>query len=561
MSGSLLGSGFVSVSVSVFVIAMATAITFAIDPLVIPAWAQEPGPLGPEWTEPSEPIREDLRILAAQGTVPLRAITGSDLLRSRIAGWWAERSAGGDAGTGTGRSAGSGPGGDASASNDTGIANRRVGRELAEEIQGLPGGRISAFPALTPFIDRPLGTARLRLRPYAWFEGTWRGGNDATWGDHPRAGVRGSLHLTPNLSLNEDMFAGRVKDGQALGDALVNHTDFLLFVESIDLTWTRGDHYVRVGRFRHDWGPGRNGDLLLSGSAPPMDQVHYGLALGPFSFSSSCGPLSRTAEKNVALHRLEWSPHPRFVLGLSEGATFPGSPFDPLYLLGLVPYSVLDRMHAQDVYADDDALSVRNNVLAQIDLAARIRSTLVWAEMLIDDVGTEDSRHPSRLGFLAGAETVFESHGLWSAGAEAAKVYDYVYSVYYEDSDWSHQGEAIGWPLGPDSESLQAFVSWQPSIEWQVRGEGIVLRHGEGRIGDPWYPPDDPRSSGNDSGPSSLRGVVERRAGGALSLAYEPSAEIRIALRASHVAIDNAGNVDGMGADDDRLELSVRWHR
>lgn len=538
----LLGQPVGLVPSGVVVGAFATLLAIHFSTVAGTAWAQDSGPLGPEWTDPSDPIHEDLRTLAAQGVLPLRVLTSSDLLRSRIAGWRVGSPSG--------------------AENHVGVAVRRIEREFAEELALDTPLDTTLVSPLDPLIDRPLGTTRLRLRPYVWFEGTWRGGSDATWGDHPRVGIRGSLHLTPNLSLNQDMFAGRVKDGRALGDALVNHTDFLLFVESVDLTWTRGDHYLRVGRFRHDWGPGRNGNLLLSGVAPPMDQVHYGLTFGPFSFYSSSGPVNRTAEKNVAIHRLEWTPHPRFVLGLSEGATFPGSPFDPLYLLGIVPYSVLDRMHAQDVYQEDDALSVRNNVLAQIDATARVGTGLLWAELLLDDVGTEDSSYPSRLGFSAGAESVLETDGaLWSAGIEAAKVYDYVYSVSYEDSDWAHQGEPIGWPLGPDSESLHAFVSWQPSIEWRLQAEGVVSRHGEGRIGDPWYPSEDPRSTDNDSDPSSLRGVVERRTVGALAVTYEPTGELRIEVRASHIAIDNQGNLDGVDEDDDRIELSVRWHR
>ena len=477
--------------------------------------------LGPEWLTLDSPIRGDLRTLAIRGLLPLGALTVEPGLRAQIA----------------------------AADTILGLSARRLERELANS---------------RPLVDTPIGRARLRLRPYVWFEGRWQGGNAAVWGDSPRVGVAGTLHLSPRLSLHEDLFAGDVEDGRRFGDALVNHTDFLLFLESAHLTYARDEGFVRLGRFRHAWGPGRFGNLLVAPSAQPFDQVEYGLEFGAFRFRSITGTLDPGSEKNIALHRLEWLPHPRWLLAVSEGAVFHGTPTQPLYLIGLVPYSVLERVHSQDVFRSRGTAVVRNNVLVEADLLFRWReNAALWGEMLVDDVGTESSEHPTRLGFLLGSEAELTRGGVeWNVGLEAAKIYDFVYSVYYEDSDWTHQERPLGFALGPDSESLRGFLHWRPVVDWEVGVDLILERHGEGRLGQPWYPFSDPRSEANpDSSPSELRGTVERLSAGALELSWFPSASLRTSIRMTLTRVENALNEPGVERDDAQLDLSVRWRR
>jgi len=478
--------------------------------------------------------------MAIRGLLPLSTVTIQGFLRAELA-------------TGCSNGAGS----------KYGIAASRVHREFAEEI-ALATGSPTQFPPLTPMTDVSLGQSRLRLRPYAWFDATWRGGKVATWGDQPRVGIAGTLHLSPHLTLQQDLFAGDVPDGLQFGDALVNHTDFILFVESVGVTYARAQGFLRLGRFRNAWGPGRTSHLLLASTAQPFGQLEYGLVLGDFRFRALSGILDPTSEKNIALHRLEWSPHPRWLLSVSEGAVFHGSPAQPLYALGLVPYSILDRVAAQDVYRTGDLQAVRNNVLVQADVLVRVLdSSALWGEMLIDDVGTESSTHPTRLGFLVGAETEQDAgDGEWNLGLELAKVYNYVYSVYYEDSDWSHQARPIGFELGPDTESGWIFLHWSPAVTWEVGVDLALERRGEGRIGNPWTAESDP-SSGGDSptSPSSLSGTVERRTSGSLSLVWSPTGALRVELRGTRAEFRDLENQAGAKGDDNRIDLTARWHR
>ena len=513
------------------------------------ATSPEPPRLGPEWISPRDPIHGSLRSLSIRGLLPLGTATIRRSLRSDIAAWSHPLRGRDTAPNGIGAG---------------GVSATRIEREFAEELslQGTSNGAALPVP-VTPAIDTSLGEARLRIRPYAWFEGIWRGGEAATWGDRARVGIAGVLHVTPHLTIDHDFFAGQVEDGRRFGDALVNHTDFLLMVESAGLTYARPKGFLRLGRYSHAWGPGRSTNLLVAPTSQPFDQFEWGLPLGNLRFRALVGRLDPSREKNVALHRLEWSPHPRWLLSVSEGAIFHGSTLDPLYLLGIVPYSIMDRVEAQDAFRTGDAASVRNNVLAQADLLVRFRKdSIVWAEVLIDDVGTESSDHPTRLGFLLGAETELGSRAEWNFGVELAKVYNYVYSVYYDDSDWSHQARPLGFHPGPDAESASAFLGLRPSVNWEVGLDLAVQRRGEGRIGRPWEPLSDPDPEGSSpTSASTLSGTVERRLSGALSLTFAPSAALRVELRGTRTGIEDLANQAGVSGDDDRVDLAVRWHR
>lgn len=521
--------------------------------------------LGPEWTTLDASLRSELRTLALRGLVPLGAISQHPVLRREAAHWFAPMAnARGSPGPATEPGATDLPDSvhaDTVESAPGSVSAARVARELAEELP--TDAALPTAEAVTPYLDRQFGGPRLRLRPYAWFEGAWDGGEAFVWGDEPRVGVAGTLHLGPHLSLHQDVFAGRVEEARKFGDALVNHTDFVLFVENVQATYARRGGFLHVGRFRHAWGPGRFTNLLLAPSAQPFDQLEYGLDLGPFRYQALVGALASSLGKNVALHRLEWSPHPRWLLGVSEGAIYQGEVLQPVYLLGIVPYSIVDRIQAQDLFRSADPAPVRNNVLVQADVLVRAPAAVaLWAEVLVDDVGTEHSDHPSRFGFLLGCEReLLRGGGEWNYGVEAVKIYDYVYSVYYENSDWSHQERALGSSLGPDAESLRAFFRVRPTAEWEGSLDLVRERHGEGRLGRPWYPSDHPRAGENRGGrPSRLSGTVETASMARVGLAWAPSAGLRLGAWLALTRFEDRRNRSGADEEELSAQLSLRWH-
>lgn len=498
----------------------------------------EPFRHGPEYFPADDPDAEAVRELALRGELPLGFATVRPFTRSVLA-----------------RSLRSG--------NSAGSATRDLLVEEVEDELGTLSGSPRPRRGVAAF-ERIIPGGSFRLRPYVWFDAKWKDARGISWGDQPRVGARGTAHYGPRFAVHQDVFLGRVRDGRRFADALVNHTDLLVFVESAYASF-QSDHWeARIGRLRQSVGPGGESSLLLSPRAGAFDHLGYSVRLGSLRFRSMTGVLRTATEKNIALHRLEWSAHPRFILAVTEGAVFQGSPVQPLYLMGFVPYTIVERLQGQDALSANGVPLVRNNLVWQFDATWRaFRSGAVWSEILVDDVGTETSDLPTRLGFQVGVDVVPRTRwGDAKLGLRAAKVYDFTYSVSYENSDWAHQGRPLGYPEGPDVEQASVELGIRPTKEWSTSVRLQVIRKGEGRIGSPWYGEGDPRSEQNPPGPEyDLRGVVERRLGIDWTLAWTPSGTVRIESRVHIEAVENLDHEAGNDEPEARFDLLARWHR
>ncbi|MCC7143626.1 MAG: hypothetical protein IT349_16120 [Candidatus Eisenbacteria bacterium] len=447
------------------------------------------GALGPEWSDLRSPAWRDLRTAVVQEALPLHVLTFGAPLRRELARSLDPILV---------REPGSSP-------------RRRLERELAEELR-LRRGEASPG-AGAPWVDRELDPGRLRLRPTLDFAARWNEGTPPGWTDGPRLGLDGTLHLDSRVTLAQHLFVGRVPGGRRFADALVAHTDLLLLFESAFAGYASDRLELRAGRFRQAYGPGRSGGLLLSPDAAPIDQIEYALRGRSLRFRAMYGVLSAATDRRVAMHRLEWSPSERWLLGLSEGAAFQGGGAPNLYLLGFVPYTLVERVQGQDAVEPGGVDSVRNNVLWQLDATFRsARAGLFWSSLLLDDVATESSAMPSRLGLQLGWELAPRTRG-WQLAVEAVKVWNYTYSVFYQSicpCDWVHQGTAIGYPGGPDLEqvelSLEQSVSEADAVEFRL----LRQSKGEGRLGDPWIPAPVLGDRPTSSDASRLSGTVEQ---------------------------------------------------
>jgi hypothetical protein len=118
---------------------------------------------------------------------------------------------------------------------------------------------------------------------------------------------------------------------------------------------------------------------------------------------------------------------------------------------------------------------------------------LLYAEVLADDIATESADMPTRGGAQAGARFAPRWRGWdWTLEGEYTRVSNYAYSVFYQDlcqCDWEHQGEPLGYALGPDVENLRLGARVAPSAAWSARAWLQVTHKGEGAIGKPWRPP------------------------------------------------------------------------
>ncbi len=523
-------------------------------------------PLGAPQAAPPEgpelfPVRDrdgiSVRHLAVSGILPWSAWTLRPATRTELSRFLdlSEDGTVGEGGTDTATEDGT----------ETGTAAGTAERIVTKHALGVPErARLQRELAAEPWLRWPAGAGEIRVRPYLWLDAAWVEDDGWDWGPQPRFGLEGTAHLSDRFVLHQNLFAGDVEDGRRFGDALVNHTDFLLLLESVYGMYAFDHGFVRMGRTHHAWGPGRFDNLLIASTAPAIDHFEFGLDILPIRFRSMVGVLSPASEKNIALHRVELSLHPSVQIGLTEGAVFHGSPLQPLYVVGIVPYTVVERLQGQDVFREGPLSEVRNNVIYQGDVIWSFADGgAAWVEFLLDDVATENADQPTRLGFLLGAEQAVPArHGLWRFGFEASKIYDFTYSVYYDDSNWTHQGRSLGARFGPDSENARIFCEFSPSPNYSLGLGLLAIRQGEGQLGRPWYPLSDPRSEGNPDSPASeLTGTVEETTGFDLSVQAYPTASLRFGSRLRWMTVDNAENVEGARDDAWRLDAWFEWHR
>jgi hypothetical protein len=328
------------------------------------------------------------------------------------------------------------------------------------------------------------------------------------------------------VTVTEDLRIREVAGAREVGDALVKGSNVAVDLERAAAAIRTGALEIFAGRDRFRWGPSRRGGLLLSGSAPPWTFVGYAAQMGPSLRGTAVhGTLNAQEGRYLAGHRLEWSWGPRLVIGAAEVARYESSSPELLYVLNLVPYTVVERLLQLDTEDRAERRAQRNNVLWSADVGVRIaRGHVAYAEALADDIASETSRAPDRLGFLAGHRAVFPIGARRvSAGIEAAKVWNYVYSVYYDedcDCDLSHRGEPLGFPDGPDVERADLWADVDLGREWRIGFEAFLLRRGEGRLGEAWSPFDSTQA-GVDA--SRLSGDIGTRRSVALRAGWWPA--------------------------------------
>lgn len=385
---------------------------------------------------------------------------------------------------------------------------------------------------------------RFTLIPYlsAAFERQFDGHTELA--DRSAVGLRLGLELGSVL-LYQDLFAGKYDGGSRFSDALVHDTDFILYAEDLYLTARTPWLDLSFGRTRHTLGPGPRTTLLHDAEAGPLTHFTYTASLfgGKLAGRAFHGDVNADAGKRLAEHGLEWTPVPALQLSLFEAARYRSEQWEPLYVLSLVPYTLVQKMLEQDALGDSTEAAVRNNVMAGIGARWRVaRGHALYGELLVDDVALEEGGTPTRLGYqlgwlgahTAGTRRLF-------AGAEWSRVNRYVYSVAYGEN-FIHQEAPIGFPLGPDVQALSLRAGVDLTAAWRLVVNADWADAGEGTLGE-YY---DPATSAPGGTPPDAA-VEAFLAGGGVT--WMPRDGIEVELSAAGRWSDGPGaGEDGLGA-------------
>jgi hypothetical protein len=432
------------------------------------------------------------------------------------------------------------------------IAARRVARALARDGVEGPG-------ASTPRLLQRAWPDDQRLEVSAGLEGA----ND--WADlrRPRSRWRdgSGLHVRTGVQVDRwfafsHLWFGELRGVGAFGDALVARTDVAASTDESGLVYSGRGWSAQLGRSRWQWGPGEEASLLLSGTSAPLNSLMLHARLD--AVRADAFFLSATVEpgtgEQLAAHRLEWQPFEGVRVGASEAARYHAGGWQGVYLAGVIPYAVAQRLLDQEHH--DPAGVLRNNVMVAFDASVRVADgSRVYGELLLDDLHARSAAFPNKYGAQAGLSGTGEALGTrltWNA--EYTWLSRFVYTSSFGRA-YVAQGEPLGFPTGPGSRRFRTRVSCDPGVDWQLSAFASETERGAEGLADAYVPgtpvPDVTR----------LAGVVERERALEGELRWWPAGGVDLALRAGRVWVENAGHAAGVDAARWRGTLAFRLVR
>jgi hypothetical protein len=354
------------------------------------------------------------------------------------------------------------------------------------------------------------------------------------------------------------LVAGHEDGARRFADPIVPGSDLIVHTEESYLAYAAPSERwgFQFGRSRWHWGPGEEGSLALSRTSAALTGLatHGRLEALRLDAVALSVTLRAAAGEQLAAHRLEWQAWPALRLGLTEMARYRAPAWQPLYLVGLLPYVLVQRLQVQD--EGDSSAALRNNVLVGVDAAWRIApGTRVYGELLIDDLHARTGRIPNKIAYQLGWEGVGllgRTRASW--GTEYTRLSRFVYTSYFGRA-YEAQGLPLGFFTGPDSRRVRVRGAWDLGPAWQVLAHATQTDRGENGLGEPFVP-GAPRVE-------TLRfeGVVERTRELDLGLRWWPAGGVDLALSGGFRWIENQRHVRGAQDRGPTATLALRLTR
>lgn len=423
------------------------------------------------------------------------------------------------------------------------IARLRVIRALERDVPSL--SRRPSDPHSTPRLLQREYAHDERLELSASAEATREftraaGANDSRWRDGSGLHTRIAAQTGAWLAYLH-LFFGEQAGARGVGDVLVSGHDIVASTEDSYLAYSHGTQWsAQLGRSRWQWGPGEEGTLLLSGTSAPLSGLMLHARLAPlhadgFIFNATVEP---GRGEQLAAHRLEWQPFDGVRTGVTETARYHAGGWQGLYLAGVVPYAMVQRLLDADARTPTDSL--RNNVMLGFDASARLTDGVrVYGELLVDDLHAHSAAFPNKYGFQAGLDGTGDVSGTrLSWNAEYTWLSRYVYTSYFGRT-YSAQDRPTGFPTGPDARRLRARVTWDPSVDWQLAAIATRTNAGQGSLQEPFVPGQPVPDVG------TLEGIIERTRTLEGVLRYWPASGVDVSLRAGRTWVDSAAHIAG----------------
>jgi len=321
---------------------------------------------------------------------------------------------------------------------------------------------------------------------------------------------------------------------------------------------------LQVGRDCIKWGPGYQGNLVLSDNSPAFDMIKYsgtfdlnelGEGLGSVNFTKFFSLLDTLEDENryFSGQRLEYKPFDTLTLGLSETAIISQDssllfynplPFIPPYY---ATWWIASMFSPQEV-----------NCNVSVDMELNFHPGIkLYGEWMADDFifFPEENPYPNRTGFLAGAYFADPlDTGNTDFRIEYTHINNYVYFPTHPWQDYLYQGEYIGHPLGPDADQLYLELTHRLSDKFNLSLNYTHERHGEGQAGIPL--PSDPIIANENI---FLSGIIEKQQAYQAEISYTMSPRWELSASATLENIENKDNTVGEDENNTYFQLELNY--
>lgn len=258
------------------------------------------------------------------------------------------------------------------------------------------------------------------------------------------------------------------------------------YTEQAYFLWQTKYSRLTLGRSYAITGPGRNGHLMFSGAARPLDQIRLEYFNKRFSFQTLMAQLDIMADANRYLvsHRFTFFLK-RWQISLTETILYgkSGQGIEWAYLNPFLFY------HGEQL----NGPGLGGNTLGSLELTYTGNRWSAYTEILIDDVQIDKAApsdlEPNEIGVVAGFDLAdpFSVEGLYVC-VEYTALTNRTYKTASPYEFYLHRNVPLGYPLGSDLDRWDLIVK-KYLCNWQAIIRFDYLRRGSGEMNVPWDMP------------------------------------------------------------------------
>jgi len=249
----------------------------------------------------------------------------------------------------------------------------------------------------------------------------------------------------------------------------------------------------QLGRAPVWWGQSLDNSIIDSDITPSYDHIDLRLKIWRFQLEILSGQLGseffqeERIKRNIAGHRLSWiSKNEKLFAGFGEKIIYTGinRGFEWHYLNPFVPYffTALEGDEETSAEGDND-----NSIIFATFRYVHKPNLSFFSELIIDDFQVDDNNLQNGLGYRIGVDGAFNiSSRQFTWVMEWTSINSWTYIHHGQFTSWQNRGHALGFPYGPDLNSLHIQADLLVRKSLSINIEADWLEKGSNTLNTEW---------------------------------------------------------------------------